>query len=96
MKLFFNICKVGRVSGNKRINWGLSNIPTSSIGGGSIMGGVFISSFLKNKYKNKWLHIDIACVSFIKNSWKYHNFGATGFGVKSSVKLIIRLTKPWN
>lgn len=73
-----------------------TNIPTSSIGGGSIMGGVFISSFLKNKYKNKWLHIDIACVSFIKNSWKYHNFGATGFGVKSSVKLIIRLTKPWN
>jgi leucyl aminopeptidase len=65
-----------------------TNIPTSSIGGGTIMGGIFIDNFLKNKYKNKWLHIDIASVSFIKNSWKYHEFGATGFGIKSSVYLI--------
>jgi leucyl aminopeptidase len=71
-----------------------TNIPTSSIGGGTIMGGVFINNFLKNKYKNKWLHIDIACVSFVKNSWKYHEFGATGFGVKSSINLIRRLTNP--
>jgi len=70
-----------------------TNIPTSSIGGGTIMGGIFIDNFLKKKYKKKWLHIDIACVSFIKNSWKYHEFGATGFGVKSSVYLIKRLTK---
>jgi len=73
-----------------------TNIPTSSIGGGTIMGGIFIDNFLKKKYKKRWLHIDIACVSFIKNSWKYHEFGATGFGVKSSVNLINRLTKPWN
>jgi len=70
-----------------------TNTPTSSIGGGTIMGGIFIDNFLKKKYKKKWLHIDIACVSFIKNSWKYHEFGATGFGVKSSVYLIKRLTK---
>jgi len=70
-----------------------TNIPTSSIGGGTIMGGIFIDNFLKKKYKKKWLHIDIACVSFIKNSWKYHEYGATGFGVKSSVYLIKRLTK---
>ena len=68
-----------------------TNIPTSSIGGGTIMGGIFIDNFLKKKYKKKWLHIDIACVSFIKNSWKYHEYGATGFGVKSSVYLIKRL-----
>ncbi len=68
-----------------------TNTPTSSIGGGTIMGGIFIDNFLKKKYKKKWLHIDIACVSFIKNSWKYHEFGATGFGVKSSVYLIKRL-----
>jgi len=73
-----------------------TNTPTSSIGGGTIMGGVFIDNFLKKKYKKKWLHIDIACVSFIKNSWKYHEFGATGFGVKSSVNLIQRLTKHRN
>ena len=68
-----------------------TNTPISSIGGGTIMGGIFIDNFLKKKYKNKWLHIDIACVSFIKNSWKYHEFGATGFGVKSSVYLIKKL-----
>ena len=65
-----------------------TNIPTSSIGGGTIMGGIFIDNFLEKKYKNKWLHIDIAGVSFIKNPWKYHRYGATGFGVKSSVKVI--------
>jgi leucyl aminopeptidase len=69
-----------------------TNTPTSSIGGGTIMGGVFIDNFLKKKYKKKWLHIDIACVSFIKNNWKYHKFGATGFGIKSTIYLIERLT----
>lgn len=73
-----------------------TNTPTSSIGGGTILGGIFIDNFLKKKYKKKWLHIDIACVSFVKNSWKYHEFGATGFGIKSSIALIKRLTKPWN
>ncbi len=68
-----------------------SNIPTSSIGGGTIMGGVFIDNFLEKKYKNKWLHIDIAGVSFIKSSWKYHQYGATGFGVKSSMYMIKKL-----
>ncbi len=68
-----------------------TNIPTSSIGGGTIMGGVFINNFVKQKYKKRWLHIDIACVSFIKNNWKYHQFGATGFGIKSSVNLIQKL-----
>jgi len=70
-----------------------TNTPTSSIGGGTIMGGIFIDNFLKKKYKNKWLHIDIASVSFIKNSWKYHEYGATGFGVKSSINLIQKLKK---
>ena len=71
----------------------IANIPTSSIGGGTIMGGVFIDNFLKKKYKNKWLHIDIAGVSFIKNNWKYHQFGATGFGIKSILKLLKTLHK---
>jgi len=65
-----------------------TNIPTSSIGGGTIMGGVFIDNFLKNKYKNKWLHFDIAGISFIKNHWKYNQFGATGFGIKSIIEFI--------
>lgn len=70
-----------------------TNTPTSSIGGGVIMGGVFIDRYLKNKNKNNWLHIDIAGVSFIKNNWKYHEYGATGFGIKSSVALIQKLMK---
>lgn len=68
-----------------------TNTPTSSIGGGTIMGAVFIDNFLDKRYKDKWLHIDIAGVAFIKNSWKYHEFGATGFGIKSSTKLIEKL-----
>lgn len=64
------------------------NIPTSSIGGGTILGGVFIDNFLDKKYKNKWLHIDMTGVAFIKNRWKYHEYGATGFGIKSGIKFI--------
>ena len=65
-----------------------TNIPTSSIGGGTIMGGIFIDNFLKKEHKKKWLHIDIACVSFIKSSWKYHQYGATGFGIKSILSFL--------
>lgn len=67
------------------------NTPTSSIGGGTILGGVFIDNFLDKKYKNKWLHIDMTGVAFIKNKWKYHEYGATGFGIKSGIKLIEKL-----
>ena len=30
-------------------------------------------------------------VAFIKNKWKYHEYGATGFGIKSGIKLIEKL-----
>jgi len=70
-----------------------TNIPTSSIGGGTILGGIFIDNFLKKKYKNKWLHLDIAGVSFVKNAWKYNQFGATGFGIKSGISFIKRWTE---
>jgi len=66
----------------------LTNIPTSSIGGGTITGGIFIDNFLRKKYKNKWLHIDIAGIAFVKNKYKYHQFGATGFGIKSILKFL--------
>lgn len=65
-----------------------TNTPSSSIGGGTIMGGVFIDNFIKKENKDKWLHIDISGVAFIKNSWKYHDYGATGFGIKSGVDFI--------
>lgn len=68
------------------------NTPTSSIGGGVILGGVFIDNFVKKEYKNKWFHIDITGVSFIKNNWKYHEYGATGFGIKSGIRLIEKLS----
>lgn len=66
----------------------LANIPTSSIGGGTILGGIFLDNFIDKKYKNKWLHFDIAGVSFIKHIWEYNKFGATGFGIKSFIKFI--------
>ncbi|MCT7489271.1 hypothetical protein N5T63_10205 [Aliarcobacter cryaerophilus] len=45
-------------------------------------------NFLDKKYKNKWLHIDMTGVAFIKNRWKYHEYGATGFRIKSGIKFI--------
>ena len=66
----------------------LTNIPTSDIGGGTILGGVFLDNFLDKKYKKNWLHFDMTGVSFIKHNWEYNRFGATGFGIKSFVQFI--------
>jgi leucyl aminopeptidase len=68
-----------------------TNVPTSSIGGGTIMGGIFIDNFIQKEYKKKWLHFDIAGVSFLKGHWKYHEYGSTGFGIKSSIHFIDEL-----
>ena len=83
-KYFFENCYNSNIAD-------LANIPTSSIGGGTILGGVFLDNFIDKKYKKKWLHFDIAGVSFIKHNWEYNKFGATGFGIKSFVKFIEKL-----
>lgn len=63
-----------------------SNLPTNVFGAGTIMAGAFLDNFIDKKYKNKWLHIDIAGTSFVNHEWKYSRYGATGFGIKSCIK----------
>lgn len=66
----------------------LTNIPTSSIGGGTILGGVFLDNFIDKKYKKNWLHFDIAGIAFLNHQWEYNKFGATGFGIKSVINFL--------
>ncbi len=59
--------------------------------GGAITAGVFLSKFIKPKYKNKWLHLDIAGPAFIEKSWGYNQYGASGAGVRMCISWLRHL-----
>ncbi len=62
---------------------------TGSTGGGTILASMFLDKFIKNKNKNKWLHLDIAGSAFHEKSWAYNKAGASG----SSVRLLLKFIK---
>lgn len=58
-----------------------------NIGGdaGAITAGLFLQEFVPEN--TPWAHLDIAGTAFTTKSWKYHGWGATGWGVRSLVNL---------
>ncbi len=58
----------------------ISNL-SSSKWGGAITAGLFLSEFIEEKYKNKWLHLDIAGSAFASKPWGVNPSGASGAGV---------------
>lgn len=58
-----------------------------NIGGdaGSITAGLFLQEFVPEN--TPWAHLDIAGTAFTTKPWKYYNWGATGWGVRSLVNL---------
>jgi len=50
--------------------------------GGAITAALFLSEFIEKKYKDKWLHIDIAGPAYTEKPWGVHPGGATGFGTR--------------
>ena len=59
----------------------ISNIASSRYGG-AITAGLFLDNFIKDEFKDKWLHLDIAGPAFIEKEWGYNQAGASGAGVR--------------
>lgn len=70
----------------------ISNISNSRYGG-AITAGVFLSKFIREKYKQKWLHLDIAGPAFIEKPWGYNQSGASGAGVRMCISWLRTLSK---
>ena len=59
----------------------ISNLSSSNFGG-AITAGLFLSEFIKEKNKNKWVHLDIAGPAYVQKVWGYNPYGASGAGVR--------------
>lgn len=66
---------------------------SSNKNGAAITASLFLSKFIKNKNKKKWLHFDIAGPSYRKEVWAYHSYGATGVAVRLLLKFMEDLKK---
>ena len=53
--------------------------------GGALTAGLFLDKFIKDEYKDKWLHLDIAGPAFCRKAWGYNASGGTGAGVRGCV-----------
>ena len=56
--------------------------------GAAITASLFLSKFIKDKNKKKWLHFDIAGPSYRKEVWAYNSYGATGVAVRFLIKFM--------
>ena len=54
---------------------------SSSRYGGAITAGLFLEHFIREEYKDKWLHLDIAGPAYLEKDWGAHKVGASGAGV---------------
>ena len=68
------------------------NVSTSRYGG-AISAGLFLSEFIREEYKQKWLHIDIAGPAYVEKEWDINPSGASGAGVRAGVEFILSLAK---
>ncbi len=65
----------------------ISNTASSRYGG-ALTAGLFLSEFIEEKYKRKWLHCDIAGPSFVQEIWGVNPHGASGVGVNMCLEFI--------
>ena len=52
---------------------------------GAISAALFLQEFVPEN--TAWAHLDIAGTAFVSKSWKYTEYGATGFGVQTLIEL---------
>ena len=52
---------------------------------GAIAAALFLQEFVPEN--TAWTHWDIAGTAFVSKTWKYTEFGATGFGVQTLIEL---------
>lgn len=68
----------------------ISNISSSRYGG-AITAALFLSEFIEEENRDKWLHLDIAGPAFVEKPWDYNPHGASGIGVRSVLKWLENL-----
>ncbi len=56
--------------------------------GGAITAGMFLDNFIKEEYKQSWVHIDIAGPAYVEKAWGYNPYGASGAGVRLAVEFL--------
>ncbi len=56
--------------------------------GGAITAAMFLEHFIKDEYKQKWAHIDIAGPAYVEKAWGYNPHGASGAGVRLAVEFL--------
>ncbi len=66
---------------------------SSSRYGGAITAAMFLDRFIEKEYKHKWLHLDIAGPAYVEKAWGYNPAGASGAGVRMSVKWLEQTIK---
>lgn len=65
----------------------------SSRYGGAITAGLFLDKFIKDEFKDKWLHLDIAGPAYVEKAWGYNAAGATGAGVRANLYYLNKLAR---
>jgi len=66
---------------------------SSSRYGGAITAALFLDHFIEKEYKHKWLHLDIAGPAYVEKPWGYNPAGASGAGVRMTVKWFEQIVK---
>jgi len=61
--------------------------------GGAITAGMFLDEFIKDEYKDKWVHCDIAGPAYVEEQWGYNPYGASGAGVRFTIEFLNSLLK---
>ena len=56
--------------------------------GGAVTAGLFLSEFIDDEHKDKWVHIDIAGPAFVEHRWGENPSGASGAGVRMITRFI--------
>jgi leucyl aminopeptidase len=70
----------------------ISNISNTRYGG-AITAGLFLSEFIKDKNRDKWVHLDIAGPAFVSSAWGENPSGASGAGVRLMVAMLEKMAK---
>ena len=65
----------------------------SSRYGGTTTAGLFLDKFIKDEYKDKWLHLDIAGPAYLEKAWGYNQIGATGVAVRANLYYLDAISK---
>jgi len=70
----------------------MSNISSTRYGG-AITAGLFLSEFIDDDHKDNWTHVDIAGPAFIEHAWGENPTGASGAGVRMTIRAIEKIIK---